>query len=298
MKFVFSPAYRADIGTHVFRTDKYYLIHDKLEQEGIINEDNVYTPKKPSSSELLKIISPEYLDDLINQRVTARTFPSEMPVNKAIIDAQLLCCGGSYLAAKLAGESGACYHIGGGFHHAFRDHAEGFCYLNDVVFAAVMMLEQGFQKVAVVDCDLHQGNGTAKFFEDEKRVFTFSIHQQRLYPKKERSNIDIGLDIGVGDEEYLEKLGTALETIHTDFQPDFIIYVAGADPFIFDQLGNLRLTIEGLKKRDELVINAAHQKNIPIIAVLAGGYAENTDDTVEIHCNTARVFYEKYNTLR
>ncbi|MGB3340360.1 MAG: histone deacetylase [bacterium] len=294
MKFVFSPAYRADIGAHVFPTDKYYLIHNKLKEEGIITESNVSTPKKTSSDELLKIIDQEYLDDLLNLRVTTRTFPSEMPVNKAIIDAQILCCGGSYLAAKLAAESGACYHIGGGFHHAFRDHAEGFCYLNDVVFAAVMMLEQGFQKVAIVDCDLHQGNGTAKFFEDEKRVFTFSIHQDQLYPKKERSDIDIGLDIGVGDAEYIEKLGTALETIHTDFQPNFVIYVAGADPYIFDQLGNLKLTIEGLKKRDELVIRAAYKKNIPIIAVLAGGYAENTDDTVEIHCNTARVFFHLY----
>jgi acetoin utilization deacetylase AcuC-like enzyme len=161
-----------------------------------------------------------------------------------------------------------------------------------------MMLEQGFQRVAIVDCDLHQGNGTAKFFEDEKRVFTFSIHQERLYPKKEKSDIDIGLDIGVGDGEYIEKLGTALGKIHTDFQPNLVIYVAGADPFIFDQLGNLRLTIEGLKKRDELVIRAAYEKNIPIIAVLAGGYAENKDDTVEIHCNTARVFNEIYPSLR
>lgn len=294
MKFVFSPEYRADIGNHVFPTDKYNLIYDKLKQENIITENNVFTPERPSPDELLKIISEEYLDDLVNQRVTARTFASEMPVNKAIIGAQILCCGGSYLAAKIASKSNACYHIGGGFHHAFRDHAEGFCYLNDVVFAAIMMLELGFNKVATIDCDLHQGNGTAKFFENEKKVFTFSIHQERLYPKKERSNIDIGLDIGVGDNEYLEQLGSALKSIYNDFQPEFVIYVAGADPFILDQLGNLRLTVEGLKKRDEMVIQSAHQKNIPIIAVLAGGYAENIDDTVEIHCNTARVFSELY----
>lgn len=295
MKFVFSSLYKADIGAHVFPTDKYILIRDRLKEEGMIKENNIFAPEKPSSDELLKIISQEYLDDLLNRRMTVRTFPSEMPVNEAIIDAQIMCCGGSYLAAKLAQDSGACYHIGGGFHHAFRDHAEGFCYLNDVVFAAVMMLEQGINKIAVVDCDLHQGNGTANFFENEERVFTFSIHQERLYPKKERSNLDIGLDIGTSDDEYLEKLGRALDTIHKDFQPEFIIYVAGADPYIFDQLGNLRLTVEGLKKRDELVINAAYQSSIPIIAVLAGGYAEDTNDTVEIHCNTARVLYEMEN---
>lgn len=299
MRFVFSSAYKADIGAHVFPTHKYTSIYNKLKLESIITESNVFAPEKPSPDELLKIINAEYLDDLMNQRVTARTFYSEMPVNKAIIDAQILCCGGSYLAAKLASDNGACFHIGGGFHHAFRDHAEGFCFLNDVVFAAVMMLEQKYQKIAVIDCDLHQGNGTAKFFENEEKVFTFSIHQERLYPKKEKSNIDIGLDMGVDDDEYLNNLEKALEIIYNDFQPEFVIFVAGADPYIFDQLGNLRLTIEGLKKRDEMVIHRAHQKNIPIISVLAGGYAENTDDTVEIHCNTARVFNEKYgDTLR
>ena len=294
MKFVFSSAYKADIGAHVFPTHKYTFSYEKLRHEGIVSDDNVFAPEKPSTEDLSKILSKEYLDDLIHQKVTARTFSSEMPVNKAIIDAQILCCGGSYLAAKLASEHGACFHIGGGFHHAFRDHAEGFCYLNDVVFAAVMMLEQKMQKIAIIDCDLHQGNGTAKFFEDEEKVFTFSIHQERLYPKKERSDIDIGLDIGVGDDEYLSNLENALETIFNKFQPEFIIYVAGADPYIFDQLGNLRLTVNGLKKRDEMIIHKAHQKTIPIIAVLAGGYAENTDDTIEIHCNTARTFNDLY----
>jgi len=217
-----------------------------------------------------------------------------MPVNEAIISAQILFCGGSYLAAKLAKDCGACFHIGGGFHHAFQNHAEGFCYLNDVVFAAAMMLEQGVDKIAVVDCDLHQGNGTAKFFENEKRVFTFSIHQEQLYPQKEKSDIDIGLDIGTGDDEYLQKLGTALDTVYNDFQPNLVIYVAGADPYILDQLGSLRLTLEGLKKRDELVVKRARASGIPIISVLAGGYAEDINDTVEIHCNTARVMAEAY----
>lgn len=292
MKFVFSPAYRADIGLHVFPTQKYYLVHDKLKEEGIITGTNVFVPKKPSPDDLLKIIDQEYLDDLLEQRLTARTFPSEMPVNKAIINTQILFCGGSYLAAKIAKDSGIGFHIGGGFHHAFRDHAEGFCYLNDVVFAAVMMLEQGVDKIAVVDCDLHQGNGTARFFENEKRVFTFSIHQEQLYPKKEMSNLDIGLDAGTGDDEYLQKLETGLDTVYNDFQPDLVIYVAGADPYILDTLGSLRITHAGLKKRDELVIKRARTGAIPIIAVLAGGYAEDTDDTVEIHCNTARVMNE------
>jgi acetoin utilization deacetylase AcuC-like enzyme len=165
--------------------------------------------------------------------------------------------------------------------------------LNDVVFAAVMMLEQGVEKLTVIDCDLHQGNGTAKFFENEARVFTFSMHQEHLYPMKQRSDLDIGLDNGVEDGEYLDKLAGALKKIYGEFKPDFVIYLAGADPYILDQLGSLRLTIEGLKKRDELVIQGAQQERIPVSVVLGGGYAEDVNDTVEIHCNTARVLNDK-----
>lgn len=289
MKFVYSPDYRADIGFHVFPTEKYDLIYKKLSSEGLIRKDNVLSPARPSNEQLLRIVTQEYLDDLLNCRVTARTYPSEMPVKKDIIDAQILCCGGSYLAARTALEDGVCYHIGGGFHHAFPDHAEGFCYLNDVVFSAVMMLEHGRKKVTVVDCDLHQGNGTAKFFENDDRVFTFSIHQEQLYPVKQRSDLDIGLNNNIGDEDYLTKLEQALKEIFGEFRPDFVIFLAGADPYVFDQLGSLRLTVEGLRKRDELVISAARHKDIPVVAVLGGGYAENVEDTVEIHCNTARV---------
>ncbi len=292
MKFVYSPSYKADIGFHVFPTEKYNMIHDRLKEEGIVTDTNVFEPERPTVEDLLKIIRREYLDDLLNTRLTPRTLASEMPVNKAIIDAHILCCGGSFKAAILARESGACYHIGGGFHHAFPDHAEGFCYLNDVVFAAKMLLEHGVEKIAVIDCDLHQGNGTARFFENEKRVFTFSIHQELLYPKKERSDLDIGLDMGTGDDEYLQKLEGALNTIYGKFIPSHVIYLAGADPYDLDQLGSLRLTIEGLKKRDEMVIAMAFERKIPVSVVLGGGYAEDVNDTVEIHCNTARVMAE------
>jgi len=286
--FVFSPQYNVDIGPHVFPTEKYNLIYERLKAEGIITSKNVLEPKMPSREVLLRIISDEYLDDLVHARLTLRTASSEMPVQRNIVDFQRLCCGGSYLAAQSAVSYGFCYYIGGGFHHAFSDHAEGFCYFNDVVFAAVMMLER-IQKIAVVDCDLHQGNGTAKFFEHEKRVFTFSIHQEDLYPRKEKSDLDIGLESGVGDETYLQKLDFALEKIYGEFKPDLVIYVAGADPFVFDQLGSLQLTIKGLIKRDEMVIGRAFEKKIPVAIVLAGGYAEDINDTVEIHCNTARV---------
>ena len=292
MKFVYSPKYNADIGAHVFPTEKYSRIHERLKGEGIITDTNIFVPEMPKPEELLKIIAEEYFDDLLNLRLTMRTYPSEMPVKKDIIDSHILCCGGSYLAAKLALEFGAAYHIGGGFHHAFADHAEGFCYLNDIVFAVVKMLGQGVGRISVIDCDLHQGNGTAKFFQHEERVFTFSIHQENLYPKKEKSDLDIGLDNGVGDEEYLQKLDFALKKSIDEFKPEFVFYLAGADPYMFDQLGNLKLTFEGLRKRDEMVMQRAFAQKIPITVVLGGGYAEDIDDTVEIHCNTARVMDE------
>ena len=288
MDFVYSTKYKADIGLHVFPTQKYDLINQRLRSDGLISDSNVLEPERPSNDELLKILEKDYLDDLLNLRLTPRTFPSEMPVNKDIIDAQILCCGGSFLATQRALQVGGCYHIGGGFHHAFPGHAEGFCYLNDVVFAATMMLEQGVKKLTVIDCDLHQGNGTAKFFENEERVFTFSMHQEHLYPMKQRSDLDIGLDNGVDDSEYLDDLNGALDKIYGEFQPSFVIYLAGADPYIFDQLGSLRLTIEGLKKRDEMVIQGARERDIPVAVVLGGGYAEDVNDTVDIHFQTVK----------
>jgi acetoin utilization deacetylase AcuC-like enzyme len=298
MRFVYSSSYKADIGFHVFPTEKYDLILGRLRAEGLINDDNLVAPTRPTEEQLRKVVTDEYLDDLLNYRMTPRTYPSEMPVKKDIIEAQILCCGGSHLAVQLALENGMCCHIGGGFHHAFSDHAEGFCYLNDVVFSAVMLLEQGIQRVAVIDCDLHQGNGTAKFFEKEERVFTFSIHQEQLYPVKQKSDLDIGLRNGAGDEEYLSELQGALDHIFANFKPGFIIYVAGADPYVLDQLGNLQLTVEGLRKRDESVVRRARDNAIPVATVLAGGYAEDVGDTVEIHCNTARVMQSITNEKR
>ncbi len=294
MKFVYSPKYCVDLKGHVFPTEKYKLIYETLKREKIITESNVFEPEIPGKEELKKIVIPEYLNDLLSARTTFRTWTSELPVTEDIINWQILGCGGSYLGAKLALEYGACYHIGGGLHHGFADHAEGFCYLNDVVFAGVKLLEQGIKKIAVIDCDLHQGNGTAKFFENEDRVFTFSIHQEHLYPKKEKSNLDIGLDFDTGDKEYCEKLQYALDIIFNEFKPEFVIYLAGADPYMFDQLGNLKLTIEGLTKRDEMVITRAKERTLPVLVVLGGGYAQELEDTVEIHCNTARVMHRTY----
>lgn len=288
MKFLFSEKYKADIGAHVFPTEKYLLVLEKLRTEGLVRKEDIVEPRMPAREELTQTLNEEYLDDLLAVRMSWRTFSSELPVNQDIIAAQMLCCDGSYQAAQHAKETGAAYHIGGGFHHAFRDHAEGFCYVNDVVYAAVRMLSSGCQKIAVVDLDLHQGNGTAKYFENDSRVFTFSMHQERLYPKKERSDLDIGLDSGIEDEEYLSLLVSALDKVYDEFKPELVLYVAGADPYVLDQLGSLCLTVEGLRQRDEMVAQRAHERGIAVAVVLGGGYAQDVNDTAEIHCNTAR----------
>uniref|UniRef100_A0A7C4UDF3 Histone deacetylase n=1 Tax=candidate division WOR-3 bacterium TaxID=2052148 RepID=A0A7C4UDF3_UNCW3 len=292
MKVVYSDSYFADIGNHVFPAQKYRLVYEELIKEKVIDKDDIVEPVMPSREELLDILDEDYLDDLFNARLTKRTMFSEMPVKKDVIFAQILSCGGSYVASRIAIEKGCCYHIGGGFHHAFKDHAEGFCYVNDIVYAGVKILKEGIKRIAVIDCDLHQGNGTANFFKDEKRVFTFSIHQERLYPVKEKSDLDIGLDEATSDDDYLDKLRFAIDYIDKNFSPEFIIYQAGADPYKFDLLGDLSLTMEGLRKRDEMVIGYAYQKKIPIVSVLGGGYAKDTDDTIKIHMNTAIVMKE------
>lgn len=288
MKFIYSEKYKADIGLHVFPTEKYMWILEKLRTDGVASENNVVQPNMPTQKDLGEVLDQDYIDDLLSTRMSWRTFSSELPVKKCIIEAQLLCCDGSYRAAQSAHEDGAAFHIGGGFHHAFRNHAEGFCYANDVVYAAVKMLNHGCQRIAVVDLDLHQGNGTAKYFENDSRVFTLSMHQEHLYPKKERSDLDIGLANGIEDSEYLVQLDSALTKVYEGFRPELVLYVAGADPYVGDQLGSLCLTLEGLRRRDEMVIKRARGKSIPVAVVLGGGYAQDVNDTVEIHCNTAR----------
>jgi len=210
-----------------------------------------------------------------------------------IISAYFIHAQGTIVACQEAINQGIGLHLGGGFHHAFADHGEGFCYINDVAVGIKKMQSLKLvDRVAVIDCDLHQGNGTAKIFQNDKSVFTFSIHQEHLYPIKEESTLDIGLDDGTGDIEYLTKLQDAIDRILTVHKPQLVVYVAGADPFQMDQLSSLRITKDGLKKRDELVIKQIRQQKIPVAVTLAGGYAFDVNDTVDIHFNTCKVCLE------
>ncbi len=290
MKFVYSDRYYLEIGPHVFPMGKYHLLKAELDKNGLVQKSDFIEPPPPVLKDILLVHTPEYIDDLTHLRWTPRTMYSELPLTPEIVEGYLLMASGTTLAAQLALKHGLGFHIGGGFHHAFADHAEGFCYINDIAVAVRRLLHDNLiAQTCVIDCDLHQGNGTANIFHNDPRVFTFSIHQEHLYPAKQESDWDIGLDTGTADAEYLDKLGGAVEKIFRKQRPELCVYVAGADPFEGDQLGNLRLTKAGLKKRDELVIGEARKNKIPTVVVLAGGYALRVLDTVEIHYNTCKV---------
>lgn len=289
---IHSQAYACDIGPHVFPMEKYARVRERLVGEGWVRDEAIVAPAPASDDELARVHTRAYLDDLAAARWTPRTTPSELPLSPAIVAAWRLMCGGTVRAAQLAVERGVAVHIGGGFHHAFADHAEGFCYLNDLAVAIRAVCADGrVARAAVVDVDLHQGNGTARIFHDEPEVFTFSIHQEHLYPVKERSSLDVGLANETGDDVYLEALDVGLAAVWAH-GPELVLMQAGADPFYDDQLGALRLTFAGLERRDRAVIGGCVARGIPVAVTLGGGYARRLDDLVAIHARTCSIALE------
>ncbi|MBI4974255.1 MAG: histone deacetylase [Candidatus Omnitrophica bacterium] len=301
IRLVYSKDYAVDIGNHIFPTAKYNRIKERLLKESPLKiKIEFVTPKSSSDEDILLVHEKNYLDKLKKGTLTdEEIFRLELPYSKGIVRAALLCCGGTILASEIALTDRLGIHIGGGFHHAFPDHGEGFCVLNDIAVAVRHMMKiKCVEKAMIIDCDLHHGNGTSAIFSNDPNVFTFSIHQQNNYPFfKPKSNLDIGLRDRAGDKEYLRALYENIPKIISDFKPDFLIYVAGADPYKDDRIGGLALTKEGLKKRDEFIFRQAINYTIPIAVVLAGGYAFREEDTVDIHYNTIttgiKLFYEK-----
>jgi len=292
--FVYSDGYYADIGVHVFPVEKYRLVYEQLKTRRVMRADAI-EPEPASETDLLLVHDQDYVDDLVHARLTPRTASSELPISEAIIRAFLLVAGGTIRACEEALQRGSAINLAGGFHHAFPDHAEGFCYVNDMAVAIrrLQTKRKGI-RVAVIDCDLHQGNGTAFIFKDDESVYTFSIHQRDLYPPKQDSSWDIHLKDGVQDEEYLGHLERAVPAIMEKFKPNFVLYQAGADPYEGDQLGNLKLTIDGLRSRDDLVFRECKKYGVPVAVLLGGGYAIDTNDTATIHVNTCLAALERF----
>ena len=314
-KLVYSDAYYLPIGEHVFPAEKYRRVHRRLIETGAVGPEDFITPQPASDQDILLVHTPEYVKKLKTGSLSAREeLALEVPFSPELVKAFWLAAGGSILAAERALADRVAVNIGGGFHHAFPDHGEGFCMIHDVAVAIRRMQRDGKIRTAMtVDCDVHQGNGTAAIFAGTRAgsaplpstgpavfgkkprmrgahagdVFTISLHQENNYPaSKPPSSIDVDLPDGIADDDYLAWLDNALSSGLRQFQPDLICYLAGADPYRQDQLGGLALTIEGLKRRDELVFRAAKAQAVPVMVTYAGGYAQRVEDTVTIHSNT------------
>jgi acetoin utilization deacetylase AcuC-like enzyme len=317
MLLVYSEKAVLPIGEHIFRSSKYREIRQCLLASGAFHENGFVCPLPCREDDLLLVHTPLWVEKLKRGILSMREeMELEVPYSKELATAFCSMAGGSILAARLALKQGCCVHLGGGFHHAFADHGEGFCLINDVAIAIrCMQREGGISRAMVLDCDVHQGNGTAAIFGSDARepnpeiarsaallgprraahvqssaardVFTISLHQENNYPYwKPPSSIDVNLPDGTSDAEYMQWLETALESSQQRFEPELICYVAGADPFAEDQLGGLALSIEGLKQRDLRVFRYAREHGVPIMTTLAGGYASKPSDTVAIHTNT------------
>jgi acetoin utilization deacetylase AcuC-like enzyme len=325
-KLVYSEKYYLPIGEHIFRADKFRLIRERLVQQGVAEDSDFVVPQTASEDDVMLVHSPLYVNKLMEGSLSAREeLEMEIPFSPQVVDAFMLHTGGSILAAERALEDGVCINVGGGFHHAFPEHGEGFCMINDFAVAIRAMQKRGkIRRAMTVDCDVHQGNGTAFIFGSprprpntlpsasvpprgpqrttmtegsSKDVFTISLHQENNYPfVKPPSSIDVNLPDGCSDAEYLAWLDNALSSGLRLFEPELICYVAGADPYRDDQLGGLNLSIAGLKQRDELLFRVARARDIPVMVTYAGGYANNIDDTVTIHCNTVAAAAEVYRT--
>jgi len=316
-KLIYHNGYYLPIGNHVFPAEKYRRIRDHLMTIGVADAEDFLEPQPASDQDILLVHKPDYVQKLKTGTLSPREeMEMEIPYSSDLVEAFYLAAGGSILAARQALVDRVTFNIGGGFHHAFPDHGEGFCMIHDVAVAIRRLQRDDKIRTAMtVDCDVHQGNGTAAIFAGTRTaseplpsahsttvsrsrqgkmrgthagdVFTISLHQHNNYPMwKPPSSIDVDLPDGIGDDEYLAWLDNALSSGLRQFEPDLLCYIAGADPYREDQLGGLSLTIDGLKKRDELVFRVARARNIPVMVTFAGGYARNVEDTVTIHCNT------------
>ena len=276
---------------HQFPIIKYAMIRQRLDAEKTLAPSRVSEPMPAGRDEILLVHTEDYYDRLVAGRLSEREIRRlGLPWSEALVGRSRLSVAGTLAAARAALIDGVGANLGGGTHHAFADHGEGFCVLNDIAVAIRALRAEGFiRRAAVVDCDVHQGNGTAAIFATDPEVFTLSLHGEKNYPLlKQQSTVDVALADGTEDEEYLSLLAHHLAIALDRFRPDIVFYQSGVDPYRDDRLGRLALTFDGLKRRDLMVFQECRARALPCVITLGGGYARKVSDTVEAHCNTMR----------
>lgn len=286
-RVVYSPFYEVDYGEHSFSTDKFRLAAGAAKSFAVLIE-----PTEPSRDDLLLVHGSDWVEKLMTGVLSPADISRlELPFSADIARAHRLAAGGTLLAARHALETGIGLHSGGGAHHAFRDHGEGYCAVNDIAFAILKLRSEGMTlRAAVVDLDVHQGNGTAAIFADDPDTFTFSMHQYGIYPEvRRRSSLDVELVPGTGDAEYYDKLRHGLKAVMS-FKPDLIIYQSGVDVWEKDRLGGLALTERGILDRDMAVYETSLLHRVPVAVTLGGGYGPTPADTARLHASTLKLF--------
>ncbi len=282
---------------HRFPMEKYELLPLQLQHEGTVRKESFFSPEKVSIEDILATHNSVYWEKLSNQKLSRHEIrKTGFPLSKQLVEREVTIMGGTLQCAYYALEFGVSMNIAGGTHHAFTDRGEGFCLLNDIAIAANHLLRKKLaSKILVVDLDVHQGNGTAEIFQDNPSVYTFSMHGQKNYPlDKEKSDLDIGLEDGIEDEEYLRILNLNLQKLLIEQSPDFVFFQSGVDVLSSDKLGRMNLTLSGCAERDRIVLELVKERNIPLVASMGGGYSPKIADIVEAHANTFRIANELY----
>lgn len=287
-ELVYSQVYDLSDYSHVLSAAKYRMLYDELKY----GRWHWHTPETASVDTLKLVHTERYLNDFLGARLTDTTLRAEVPIDERIVNAVCTATQGTIIAAELALKHTVASNLSGGFHHAFADHAEGFCFLNDTAIA-IRYLRQNRPglKVAIIDLDVHQGNGTAHILRSDGSAYTFSMHEKENYPKKEESHQDVHLASFMGDREYLKLLAQNLSLLKRSFTPDLIFYIAGVDVYRDDMLGGLQLSFEGIAERDSMVRDFLPE--VPLVVLPAGGYARNLDDTVKLHAQTIEIMHGK-----
>lgn len=282
---------------HRFPMEKYNLLPEQLLYEGTVTEESFFAPDSLGTDLILRTHDTGYWDKLrlgkLERQEERRT---GFPWSEQLIERERVIMQGTLQGALFALEFGVAMNIAGGTHHAFSNRGEGFCLLNDIAIAANYLLDEGLvRQVLVVDLDVHQGNGTARIFSDEPRVFTFSMHGASNYPmRKEQSDLDVGLPDGTEDHAYLKLLEENLKRLLDQVQPDFVFFQSGVDVLSTDKLGRLGMTLDGCKARDRMVLKECKGNDIPVMAAMGGGYSQKIAHIVEAHANTYRLAQEIY----